>query len=285
MHDRLIVGFDGSESSATALEWAVDEATLRRASVRVVSSYALAAKHSFGVYTKDETREEMNRQAAACQTQVGAAIALVQQRSPGLGVDQRIVEQPAADALVEESSGADLVVVGAGRPGLVKSFFLGSVTATVLHHGHCPVVVVPAVLHDHTGRVVVGIDGSAHSADAVLWACEQADRLQDELLVIHAWEYPYRVTADAVSRGADIARVDASIVMERALELARERAAGDVKGRIVEASAAEALITASDTADLVVVGSRGVGGFRSMLLGSVAHAVAVHATCPVAVIR
>ncbi len=93
------------------------------------------------------------------------------------------------------------------------------------------------------------------------------------------------MTADGVSRGADIARVDAAIVMECALELARERAVGDVQGRVVEASAAEALIDASDTADLVVVGSRGIGGFRSMLLGSVALTVAVHATCPVAVIR
>ncbi len=190
MHDLLIVGYDGSASSATALEWAADEATRRAASLRIVSSYALPAKRSFGVYTKDETEEELQRQSDDCRTRVTAVMAVVQHRHAGLGLDERIVEQPAAEALVEESGGADLVIVGAGRAGIVERLLLGSVTAAVLHHSRCPVVVVPAALHDRTGRVVVGIDGSAHSADAVRWACDEGDRLVDELLVVHAWEYP-----------------------------------------------------------------------------------------------
>lgn len=117
------------------------------------------------------------------------------------------------------------------------------------------------------------------------WAADEADTRQANLVVVHAWDYPYRMTTEGLAPGSDLARVDAAIVADRAVEEAREMMAGPVTSRLVEASAVQALLDAAETADLLVVGSRGRGGFRTMVLGSVAHVVAGHSPCPVVVVR
>nr|WP_205528367.1 universal stress protein [Desertimonas flava] len=85
--------------------------------------------------------------------------------------------------------------------------------------------------------------------------------------------------------GHDLTRVDAALVLDRALERCRDRGRGAVRGELVEGPPARSLLEHADHADLVVVGSRGRGGFRSLLFGSVAHRVAEHAACPVVVVR
>ena len=135
------------------------------------------------------------------------------------------------------------------------------------------------------GYVAVGVDGSPASLKAMRWAADEADTRHAELVVVHAWDYPYRMTAEGVAPGADLARVDAAILTDRAVEEARDMMAGSVSARLVEGSAVQALLDAGETADLLVVGSRGRGGFRTMVLGSVAHVVAGHSPCPVVVVR
>ena len=155
----------------------------------------------------------------------------------------------------------------------------------MLHESECPVVVVPRELHEVTGRIVVGVDGSKHSDVALEWAIDEADRHGADLIVLHAWEYPYRMTSEGFAPGPDLAQVDAAIVIDAAVEQARERMTGGVHRRLVEGGATQSLLAAAEAAGMLVVGSRGRGGFRSMLLGSVAHAVAAHAHCPVVVVR
>jgi nucleotide-binding universal stress UspA family protein len=130
----------------------------------------------------------------------------------------------------------------------------------------------------------VGTDGSASAHAAVLWAVDEADRRDAELVIVHAWEYPYSTELGS-PEAFDMTRVDAALLLEDAVATARDRGRGTVSGRLVNGAPAKAILDEAAGADLVVVGSRGRGGFRSLLFGSVAHRVAEHAPCPVVIVR
>jgi nucleotide-binding universal stress UspA family protein len=286
MHDRLIVGFDGSEAAAAAVRWAADEAETRGAAVRVVSSYSIPLVMAYyGVGTAIAPESSLQELRESCIADLHAVVAESTHTHPRVGFDFKAVNEHPVNVLVREAEDADLLVVGSNGAGAVRSLLLGSVTGAVLHESPCPVVVVPRDLHEATGRIVVGVDGSKHSYTALDWAIDEADKHGADLVVLHAWEYPYRMTEEGFAPGPDLAEVDAAIVIDAAVEHARDRMTGEVHRRLVEGGATQSLLDVAEAADMLVVGSRGRGGFRSMLLGSVAHAVSAHARCPVVVVR
>lgn len=140
---------------------------------------------------------------------------------------------------------------------------------------------------------MVGMDGSAESKEALRWAIDLAATRGDEVVAVHAYPtlamaYPYAYWGDAY-----VSTEDSDSLAERARGTLRDAvkevvdAAGTEVKVIEEAVAgppAQVLLDQGQTADLLVVGSRGLGGFRGMILGSVSHKVATHATCPVVVI-
>jgi nucleotide-binding universal stress UspA family protein len=140
------------------------------------------------------------------------------------------------------------------------------------------------------GGVVVGEDGSEHAAVAVRYAVEEAARRGATLHVVRAWSIMSISRPSEVPPGmaATLEEYEASCREQEERRL--EKLLGDdppvpVEVHPVHSPAAQALITASETADVVVVGSRGIGGFRSLLLGSVAEQVLRHAKGPVIVVR
>ena len=286
MTERILVGFDGSDTSMSAVAWATDEAARRGASLHIVSTYQVpVATDYYGIgIPSGYLAPELFRDA--CVDQLQRALGVAHERHPEVGVDIEALAGHAPDVLEQLSSSAAMVVVGSSGAGATKSFLLGSVCAAVLHRSPSPVVVVPTKLHDRAmSKIVVGVDGSTFADDAVRWATDEADRCGAHLDVVHAWSYLYERPDDGRDRVTTLADVDAAMVVERAVELSRERGSGDVTGRVLEGGAVDALIDASETSDMIVVGTRGRGGFRSMLFGSVAQHVATHASCPVAVIR
>ncbi len=141
------------------------------------------------------------------------------------------------------------------------------------------------------GRIVVGVDGSEHSRQALQWAAAQAVAQQAELEAIICWHYPV-LAADGFS-GA-VVPIDVEALKDNArqtLDQAIDAALPDDAARaaivrtVVEGSPGHALVEASTGADLLVVGSRGHGGFAGLLLGSVGAQCVHHAHCPVTVIR
>jgi nucleotide-binding universal stress UspA family protein len=135
------------------------------------------------------------------------------------------------------------------------------------------------------GRIVVGVDGSPSSVQALTWAVRQAGRTGAVVAIICAWQYP-------VSYGWAYAEPDprlgdlASQAVEKAVAEARQAdETVGIEAHVVEQNPAQALISASQGADLLVVGSRGHGGFGGMLLGSVSQHCVQHAACPVLVWR
>lgn len=143
-----------------------------------------------------------------------------------------------------------------------------------------------------TARVVAGVDGSDASTLAVLWAAREAKLRDAGLELVCAWEVP----VTGVGFGYGFAPVSDEMLKalaqgaEERLSLAAERAREevtelDITTRVAEGPAAQALIEASRDADLLVVGSRGMGGFRGLMLGSVSAQCAHHASCPVVIVR
>jgi nucleotide-binding universal stress UspA family protein len=136
-------------------------------------------------------------------------------------------------------------------------------------------------------RVVVGADGSAAGTAAVRWAATEA-RLRDtdlEVILAYRWQMPGRhfTTSGALQRAAD---EQARSIIEASVAHARSAAPGlAVHGTAVLGYPAEVLLKSARDAELLVVGSRGLGGFRGLLLGSVGAQVATHASCPVVVVR
>jgi nucleotide-binding universal stress UspA family protein len=130
-------------------------------------------------------------------------------------------------------------------------------------------------------RVIVGVDGSADSTDALAWAAAEARMRGGTLEVVHASFY----------RSVLLEQFPEELASEKSiLDRAVERAVTleptiQVTGRLAEPPAAKALIEISDGANLLVVGSRGLGGFKELELGSVSHQCAQHAHCPVAIVR
>lgn len=140
--------------------------------------------------------------------------------------------------------------------------------------------------------IVVGVDSSEGAKEALRFALEEA-RLRDATVrAVHVWQY-VPVGAGYVEAGFQVAEIDPAQLQSAAeamlaasvAAVAGEDGGREVEQRVVQGAPAAALVEEARDADLVVVGSRGLGGFRGLLLGSVSHQVAQHATCPVVIVR
>ncbi len=277
--ERIIVGVDGSAGSEEALRWAHEEARLRGAALTAVLAWNFLDQiHADGEHRFDPDYGEGPAQAA-----LDAAV----ERALGAGateVERRVVCDLPSNALLDAAAEADLLVVAARGLGAFRGLVLGSVSQRCLEHATCPVVVVHAgAPHGDGRRIVVGVDGSQHATSALRWAAAEARVRGCELCVVHAWELPY--ASELAFVGGAFAAVEGAaetVLSEVLAEAGLSR--DEVEAHVVHATPAAAILDAADGADLVVVGSRGRGGFTGLLLGSVSHQVSRHAACPVVVV-
>lgn len=208
--------------------------------------------------------------------------------APEVTVDGAVVPGAASAVLLAESSAAELVVLGSRGLGGFAGLLLGSTAVQVSAHADCPVLVIRGEV-PASGPVVVGVDGSELSEQAVAFAFAEASRRDTELIAVHAWLYP-----TPVGPGDILPLVyDLDAFREQEERVLAESVAGwserypevTVRQRLVRGSPGGALVEQSRTAQLVVVGARGRGALGGLLLGSVSHAVLHHAESPVAIVR
>ncbi len=284
----VVVGYDGSEASRAALHWATAQAVRERAPLRMVQSYELvvAMGPSPGAVVPLEALQ------AAHEQELESVAEGIRLRNPGLVVTVALVHNPAAVTLVTESETARTVVIGTRGLGGWSGLLVGSTSVQVAAHAQCPVVVVPADVRPRArekATVVVGVDGSKTSADAIAFAFDQAEATGAKVLAVHAWHSP----ASTYDGGLGPLMFDPAEVEEVSRVLVAESIAGavadhpdvEVETRLISGQRARALLMAAESADLLVVGSRGRGGFAGLLLGSVSQGVLHHAHCPVAIVR
>ncbi|MEU8226144.1 universal stress protein [Kribbella sp. NPDC048915] len=284
----IIAGYDGSTGSQDALQWATAAAVRAMAPLLIVEAFELV------ITTRPTPGHVVPLEALrmARQNGLNAVAESVRLHHPELTVETKLVGGPAARALLEAAEDARMIVLGSRGLGGWSGLLVGSVAVQVTTHAQCPVVVVP---HDYrraarpTPTVVVGVDGSKASARAIDFAFDQAEALHAEVVAVHAWTSPYLTYAD----GASMLQFDEQKIKDEARLLVAESVAGaaadhpDVRWttELASGSAARALLQRTESADLVVVGSRGRGGFTGLLLGSVGQSVLHHAHCPIAVVH
>lgn len=133
------------------------------------------------------------------------------------------------------------------------------------------------------GRIVVGVDGSENSYQALAFAVHEAKMRGSTLHVIHSWTFPPPVPGTDGLPHADL-KASAEAVLDEAISWLGADPGIEIQREVANELPAAALINASEGAELLVVGSRGRGGFRGLLLGSVSQQCAHHARCPIVIV-
>ncbi|MBE6482692.1 MAG: universal stress protein [Actinomyces ruminicola] len=285
----VLVGVDGSPESLEAVDWAVDRAACNGWRVHILCAYSLP---SFTTASLDGGYAALDDSAvrAGAEAVVNEAVARAQGR--GVTVTSSLETGDPAGVLVDLSADAALAVVGTRGGGGFADRLLGTVSSALPAHSRCPAVVVPR----HTEgsaftpvrRIVVGVDGSDSARKALRRAVREADAWGAELTAIAA--VPMASGAGALAwlpAAVDREQVltDVRSGLDRAIAEATEGYPDVVVRRhALDGNAAELLSEFSTAVDLVVVGSRGRGGFSGLLLGSVSQAVLSHASCPIMVV-
>jgi nucleotide-binding universal stress UspA family protein len=274
MTDGIVAGYDGSPGSERALRWAAREAQARRVKLTVCLAWApeyLALLGDAAVYDLARRRGEeiLSRGLAYARSVVGpgAVVPLLARGSP-------------ARVLCEHSATAEMVVVGSRGHGGLAGLLLGSVAGQLAAHGQGRVVVVRGQerrANRAPGPVVAGADGSPASQAAVTFAFEEAELRDVPLVAVCA-------LADAPATLGGAHRVEEDFDRSMAQQ-EKEHPEVTVLRHVAQGSPRAALLAAAHEAQMVVVGARGRGGLRGMLLGSAAQALLHHAPCPVGVAR
>lgn len=288
-HRGIVVGVDGSPPSKVAVNWAAREAAMRNVPLTLVHIIP-AVRMWPEVPTPPELARHFDEQGQDFLQDGREVAGEATSGSDAVEVDTKLLKGAVLPSLVDLSKDAEMVVVGCRGLGAIGRRLLGSISWGLVHHAHCPV----AVIHDEDplmpypvaqAPVVVGIDGSPASESATAIAFDEASRRGVELVAVHAW------SDITVYEFPDVEWLTS--MKEKAEETLAQRLAGwqerypDVSVRRVVARdrPSHELVEQSESAQLVVVGSHGRGGFAGMLLGSVSAAVAESARMPVIVAR
>ncbi len=283
----IVVGIDESPAAKAAVQWATRDAELRKIPVTLVH----AMSPEIAAWPNVRLPAGLARwQRDRGRRLVDEAFKVVEQASQHGGpaeVHSEILASAAVPTLVDLSKEAELVVAGCRGSAPWPGQQLGSVSSGLLRYAHCPVAIVHDEDPSHPSSqapVLVGVDGSSASELATAIAFDEASRRNVGLVALHAWS------------DADVSEwpgIDWPATQSMAEEVLAERLAGwqeqypdvPVSRAVVCDKPARQLVQRSADAQLVVVGSRGRGGFADMLVGSVGEAVAQMAQVPVVVAR
>jgi nucleotide-binding universal stress UspA family protein len=284
---QIVVGVDGSASAQQAARWAGDEAARRHLPVRVVHAVSMPAlSYGAGVRPPDGFSEVLETQGRKWLADAEAAI---RSAHPDLEIHADLATGSPVTELLKASADAHLVALGSRGLGGFSGMLTGSTVVAMVARGRCPVVVVRGGGREN-GPVVLGMDGSPANEPAIAVAFDEAASRGADLVAVHSWLSVSTGTAHTLGQQL-LNDFDALEGNER--ELLAERLAGwqekypDVAVRRVVARdhPVRCLLDHSADAQLLVVGSRGLGGFSGMLTGSTSQALIHHATCPLLVVQ
>lgn len=288
----VVVAVDGSDASKVAVRWAANTAMKRDIPLQLASSYAMPQfLYAEGMVPPQEIYEDLQ---AETMVKIDEARAIASEVAPDIKIGHTVAEGSPIDMLLEMSKNCTMIVMGSRGLGGLSGMVMGSVSAAVVSHAECPVVVVrednPVDDTTKYGPIVVGIDGSAVSEKATEYAFAEAAARGAELHAVHTW---MDMQVQASLAGLAAAQQQWQVVEEEQHALLSERLAGFqseypnvvVKKIVTRDRPVRALCDAAEGAQLLVVGSHGRGGFKGMLLGSTSRALLQSAPCPMMVVR
>jgi nucleotide-binding universal stress UspA family protein len=287
----IVVGVDRSEGSKAALTWGVEQARLC-GDTRVVALSAWRPVIAPSDLWWAEYDIPYDLHAGTLAT-LKAAVAEVRRPELDVEIEERVVLGSPVDALINAARPSDVLVVGSRGFGGFNGLLLGSVSHQLVTHAPCPTVVVPLPGSREGGdnhdprQILVGIDGSRTSVAALEWAGDWATRTGAQVRAVHACGgTPMIVSPDHMRAEHSSAHWLHDEPSDLASFVAATEPASDhsIQTHIRQGEPTRVLLEEAAHAGLVVVGTRGRGGFMGLLLGSVASALVNHCPCPVAVV-
>ena len=274
MTNGVIAGYDGSVCGDEALRWAAREAWARGTALTICLTWPAADLLLLGDWGARDRAQQLGGDILARGVRLAGAV-------PDLpDVRTVLAEGSPAHVLCERSSSAEMVVVGSRGHGGLADSWLGSVSWQVACHGHGRIVVVRGKwrpVNQSPGPVVAGVDGSPAAQDALTFAFEEAALRDVPLIAVCA-------LADAPGRLGGMQRMEEDFSRQMTLH-EKEHPEITVLRQVTFGAPRSALLTAAAEAQLIVMGSRGLGGVEGMSLGSVAGALVHHSPCPVVVVH
>ena len=290
--DIVVVAVDGSEAADNAVRWAANTAMKRDIPLRLATSYTMPQYlYAEGMVPPEELFNDLQAEA---MEKIEAAREIAHEVAPDILIGHTIAEGSPIDMLLEMSRDVTMLVLGSRGLGGLSGMVLGSVSAAVVSHAHCPVVVVrednPVTETTKYGPIVVGVDGSDVSQKATEYAFAEAQARKCELIAVHTW---MDMPAQASLAGVNAAQSQWKAIEEQQVEVLAERLNPLVEkypdvsvGKVITRDRpVRALAEQAEGAQLLVVGSHGRGGFRGMLIGSTSRALLQASPCPMMVVR
>ena len=289
---KILLATDGSEEASLAATTASGLATRTGSELHVLTVGPEYPYYELPDYParfeevieaqRRETREVLDEQVR----KIEESGATVEEARLEMGI-------PPGRAIVHlgEELGAGIIVVGSRGRGTMKRAVMGSVSSSVVHHAHCPVLVVRGeegrdYLQD---RILLALDGSEDSLAAARTAVDLAERMESELHVVYVGEVrpvSYREIGGYRALYEELEKRAQRLLDEQVTQV--ESAGGTVaKAHLKMGRPDEEIVVLGEeiAAGLIVTGSRGLGGIRRALMGSVSDSVVKHAYCPILVVR
>ncbi|MFE7506250.1 universal stress protein [Promicromonospora sp. NPDC057488] len=282
----VVVGVDGSASSTQAVRWAAQEAVRRDVPLVLLSVWTpipAAVPHAPALSPyEDELIKQGHRW-------LENAVATAEEAAPGVRTNMLQATGSPAARLIGQSAAADLMVVGSRGLGGFSGLVIGSIAVALATHGLSPVVVVRGEQAESPAPdapVVVGVDGSPTSRSAIEFAFAAAAARRVPLVAVHAWSDLPVPNGWEMELGPwpEIEQEQAELLEANLADVQARYPDVEVKQALVRDAPTRALLEEAASAQLVVAGSRGRGGFRGLLLGSTSQALIYHSPCPVAVV-
>ncbi|BBY08261.1 universal stress protein [Mycobacterium noviomagense] len=284
----IVVGVDGSSASHSAVCWAARDAAMRHIHLTLahVVSPIIAGwspvplPAGIAAWQENEARRILDQAVKIAQDTTT--------NDRAIPIKTEIIYAETIPTLVELSEAAELIAVGRYGHGKIARGLLGSVSSSLVRRAHCPV----AILHDEDAStphltqapVLLGTDGSPASKQATAIAFDEASRRSVDLVAVHAWSDTEIFELPGLDWSAVKAEEERSLA--EALAGWQERYPDVTVHRLLVCDRpARALVEKSQSAQLVVLGNRGRGGFTGALLGSVSNAVVQAVRVPVIVAR
>ncbi|MGW3247413.1 universal stress protein [Streptomyces sp. NPDC001070] len=288
-HERgaVVVGVDAMPAARPALAWAADEAALRRLPLHVVLAVDAPGLEGGSAELTSLWTSWGPAVRAAYAAVLEEARDFAVQRHPGLTVVAELADGSPADVLRARAPGSAMVVIGSQHRGIVRDLFSReSVGMPLVRHAPCPVVVVRESAHvNHAPpQVVVGVDGSALSTEAVRFAFEEAAFHEARLVAVSTWQPPHPRGFPSEDVGDETEDQVRRVLAESTAGWQEKYPQVEFRHEVIPGHPVQVLSESAQWALALVVGSRGLGGFSGLLLGSVGQGLMHHARCPVVLV-
>ncbi len=288
---HVVVGVDVPETSGDAVKWAARTAQVHGVPLTMVHAVEGVAGLPTGVVgAEDTTTRDLLQATTEAETTLDHAVAAVREEFPDLAVNPVEIVGDNVKSLLAHQEDA-LLVVGTGRRNSLSELILGSTSLGVAMHASSPVAVVPpgSSGQEVRGVISVAVDGSADSAVAARIACQEARVRGAKVVAINTWGLEvvdgFVVTESDQEQFAAIQQRQADLVERTLAGARRDYPDVEIEVQVVHGRVIATLVDWAARSDLLVMGSRGLGGFSGKLLGSVSQRVLRQSTCPVMIAK